>query len=84
MNTDERRRYRETPKWRRLSAETIGAAGGFCEICLSATALHAHHLDQGTYGYEDEVPNCLVAVCEECHKTLCHPEWKERRRTRAG
>ena len=76
MNVDERRAYRQTAKWRRISAGCIAAAMGFCEVC-HGQATESHHLDLADYGHEEELPYCLVAMCHSCH-VRAHPGMAER------
>ena|SRR5215472_2095593 len=63
--------YLTSPAWRQRRQLVLVRDGGQCQGCLSALAVHVHHL---TYKHvTDELLFELVALCEECHQKV-HPD----------
>jgi hypothetical protein len=62
--------YLQTPEWWARRDAVMARANGICEGCLSAPAVHMHHV---TYEHwRNELLWELVAVCVDCQR--CHPD----------
>lgn len=61
-------RYMRSPEWYARRKACLKRANGMCQSCLTAKAVHAHHL---TYArFQHELPDDLLAVCLPCHEKI--------------
>lgn len=60
--------YLRTPYWLLIRAAKIDMANNQCEDCGSRKNLQVHHLTYEFRGREHENTDCIIAVCERCHK----------------
>ena len=70
MTQKDRRRYRQTKKWKEFRAYLLDKAENRCYVCkgFKRKGLQIHHLDPSTYG--DEKPEDCIVLCSSCHKEL--------------
>lgn len=64
--------YLTTPEWRAKRDAVLKRAGFVCEGCLANRATEVHHLTYVRVGHEMLFD--LVAVCEDCHRQIHHPD----------
>ena len=59
------------PRWQRKRLEILNRDNWTCRFCgETKNTLHVHHswYERGREPWEHE-PECLITLCEECHKT---------------
>lgn len=66
-NSDDYKKYLQTPRWKDLRNEALRRAKYLCQICASDKKLEVHHRKYpivfGTEPIED-----LTVLCHECHE----------------
>ena len=61
--------FLQTGFWKKLRTKVFVRSEGLCEVCHNERAWQVHHMFYPSKREETSL-NDLVAVCEECHKTI--------------
>ena len=67
--------YYQSDKWNEIRQRILCRDNFTCRLCgATNTTLHCHHM-HGRYRFnENNHPECLITLCEDCH-TLIHTYW---------
>lgn len=74
MTAAEKRKYRNTKKWKDTRRTLLDATGYQCLMCgiekrgKKSKGLHVHHVNEESYGNETFAD--LAVLCADCHKML--------------
>ena len=68
----EYRAYLESPKWQEIRERILLRDNFECRLCGSTQHLHCHHI-RGTHRFhEQDYPEDLCILCEDCHTMIHH------------
>jgi hypothetical protein len=67
-----------TPKWTELKKQVFSRAGGVCERCHVAQAVHCLHVVWDRFGGSEQLED-LMAVCRACYLSS-QPWFREQQR----
>lgn len=88
INQNEIHKFYASKEWRKLRREVLRESKYECQVCKQkgfyTKANHVHHNKtvrefpmfalSKTYEFQGMTYQNLVAVCKECHETVCHPD----------
>lgn len=73
--SEEYRRYLESDKWKQIRERILLRDNLQCRLCGSTEHLHCHHIHGRYRFHEENHPECLMILCEDCHNII-HSYWK--------
>lgn len=69
------KKYLESPKWQEIRERILYRDNFRCRLCGARERLHCHHIRGSHRFQEEDYPEDLMILCENCH-TKIHDYWR--------